>query len=286
MIRLARTWTLALICFATVLLSSAAYAQQSEQQPLDLVGTYTHGGGFASSSITIEPDGRFHTRSSDCTQEYYDGGTYTFKAGVISFTTVKRTVKSHGESDDAAKDLLDPKVYKEMYHQELTAEAKEELIPLKWDDRLYLVPKENLIEFCNAINLGLEPRNSLGTGWYLGSSYLRNGDEKKPAKGLPSLSNELIDLLLKKPVEAEVISIEREGETEVAIINKGSEAGLKPGMRLVLTRPRFWDGPNLWSGLVVISATYHLARLKVLEEVKLGDKVSSKYVPREYLRTE
>src|SRR5258706_3078216 len=283
MTRFARPYKLLLLCCATLVLAGAAHGQRSDKQQLDLIGTYTHGGGYASSAITIERDGRYHTNASDCTQEYYEAGTYSFKTDVICFVTTKRTVKSHGETDDQAKDLLDPKVYREMYHEELTAEAREEeLIPVKWGERLYLMPKEYLIEFCNAINLGLEPRKSVGTDWYLGSSYLRNGDENKNVSGHPSLSSDLIDLLLEKPVEGEIINIEREGETKVAIINRGTEAGLKPGMRMILTKPGFWDGPSLWSGLVVISATYNLARLKVLEDVKLGDKVSSKYVPRDH----
>jgi hypothetical protein len=283
MTRFARPYKLLLLCCVTLVLAVAAHGQRSGKQEPDLIGTYTHGGRYASSAIAIEPDGRYHTNSSDCTQEYYEAGTYSFKTDVICFVITKRTVKSHGETDDQAKNLLDPKVYREMYHEELTAEArKEELIPVKWGERLYLMPKEYLIEFCNAINLGLEPRKSLGTDWYLGSSYLRNGDENKKVSGPPSLSSDLIDLLLEKPVEGEIINIEREGETKVAIINRGSEAGLKPGMRMVSTKPGFWDGPSLWSGLVVISATYNLARLKVLEDVKLGDKVSSKYVPRDY----
>jgi len=192
-------------------------------------------------------------------------------------------VKSHGQSDDQAKDLLDPKVYKEIYHEEMVADdRKDELVPVTWGERLYLMHKDSLVEFCNAINLGLEPRTSLGTDWYLGLSYLRNGDESKKTKGHPSLSNDLIGLLLEKPVEAEIINIERKGNKAVAIINQGSEAGLKPGMRLFLTEHRFWSEPSLWSGLVVISATYNLAKLKVFEEVKMGDKVSSKFGPRDY----
>ena len=282
MIGLAPACKLSLLCCVTLVLAGAAHAQ-TEQQPLDLIATYTQGGGFASSAITIEPEGRFHTILSDCTQEYYEAGTYTLKAGVISLVTTKRTVKGHGESDDQARDLLDPKVYKAIYHQDRPAgDREDELIPVKWGDRLYLMQKDSLIEFSNAVNLGLEPRYSLRTDWYLGSLYLRNGDENKKPNGYPSLSNELIALLLEKPIEAEIINIEREGDREVAIINKGSEAGLKPGMRLVLTKPRFWDGPSLWSGLVVISASYHLAKLRVFEEMKIGDRVSSKYVTRAY----
>jgi hypothetical protein len=267
----------------TLVLAGAVHAQQSEQRSLDLIATYTHGSTYASSAITIEREGRYHSNSSDCTQEYYEAGTYTFKAGVLSFVTTRRTVKGHGEGDDQAKDLLDPKVYKEQYHQEPPADdRKDELIPVTWGERLYLMPEDSMVEFCNAINLGLEPRSSLGARWYLGSFYLRDGDEKKKAKGHPSLSSDLIALLLEKPIAAEIINIERENKTTVAVINKGSEAGLKPGMRLVLTVPRFWTEPSLWSGLVVTSVTDTVAKLQVFEDVTIGDKVNSKFKDLRY----
>ena len=114
------------------MLAGSAYAQQSELKPEDLIGTYTHTGRFAGSAITIELDGRYHTNSSDCTQEYYEAGTYTFKGGAISFTTTKSTVKSHGQSDNQAKNLLDPEVYKQMCQREMPTEApKDELVPVK-----------------------------------------------------------------------------------------------------------------------------------------------------------
>src|SRR6266404_7128702 len=280
---LARVSRMLVLCCLTLVVTGLARAQQSEIEPRDLVATYTHSGGFASSSITIEPEGRFHTNSSDCTQEYYEAGTYTFKSGVIAFVTTKRTVKGHGEKDDQARDLLDPRVYREQYQADPPADdRKDELIPVEWGERLYLMHKDSLTEFCNAINLGLEPRSGVGTDWYLGIFYLRNGDENKSTSGHPVLSTDLIDLRLKKPIEAEIINIEPKPGGDLATINRGSETGLKPGMRLVLTRPRFWDGPSLWSALVVVSATYNLSKLKVFEEVKIGDKVSSRFVDRRF----
>lgn len=279
----ARTCRLALACCVTLVIAGSTQAQQSEQPSLDLIGTYTHGGGFGGSAITIEPEGRFHKNSSNCTEEYYEAGTYTFKAGVLSFVTTKRTVKGHVESDEQAQDLLDPKVYKEIYHQAPPADDRtDELIPVTWGERHYLMHKASMVEFCNAINLGLEPRSSLGTDWYLGSFYLRNGDENRTAEGHPSFSKKLIALLLEKPIEAEIINIERENKKTVAVINKGSEAGLKPGMRLLLTAPEVWDTPSLWSGLVVTSVSYGLARLSVFEDVKIGDKVNSKFKDLRY----
>lgn len=272
-----------LSCLAVLTMAGSGYTQQTRLSVQDLIGTYKYSGGFAGGSITIEAEGRYHTNSSDCTQEYFDAGTYTFKDGVISFVTMKSTVKSHGENDNQARNLLDPKVYKEIYHQEPTANNRTStLIPVKWGDRLYLIESHSLREFCNAINLGLEPRRTTGVDSYLGVFYLRDGDHEKSTLGHPNLSKELIDLFLVKPIEAKVINIELTDGMKLAAIDKGSNAGLKPGMRLVLAENGFGDGPSLWSGLVVVSVTSDLAKLKLFEEAKVGDKVTSKFVDRRF----
>jgi hypothetical protein len=268
---------------AVLLLANSIYGQRQDFQIGDLLGTYTQNGGFAGSSITIEPEGKYHINSGDCTQEYFEAGTYELKGGVFSFLTTKYTVKGHGQPDEEAKDLLDPKVFREKYHEDPPANfRRSELLPVKWAERLYLLSKDSLIEFCNAINLGLEPRHQPGSDWYLGTFYLREGDEKKSATGHPSLDRELLDMLLDKPVEATIKSILRENDLDIAVIDKGSEAGLRPGMHLVINEREFSDGPTLWSGLIVVSAEPHFAKLKVLSAAQIGDKVTSRYLDRRF----
>ncbi len=281
-----RKLSLALTLLMIASFPNGATGQDPGIQISELIGSYTYSGSFAGSTITIEPEGKFHIDSGDCTQEYFEAGTYEFKGGVISFATTKHTVKSHGQSDEEARDLLDPKVYREMYKEELPADyRKDELVPVKWGERLYLMHKESLIEFCNAINLGLEPRRDLGAEWYLGSFYLREGDEKRSASGPPSLPTDSISQLLKRPVEAHVQAILQDNDTQLAVINKGTEVGLRPGMRFVINDEHGSDPPNLWfKGLIVVSVDSHLAKLKVLPflEIKIGDNVSSKYVDRRF----
>ncbi len=272
-----------LLSHAITLVAIATQAQPRQLQASDLIGTYTHSAAFAGSSVTIEPAGKFHIDVSDCTQEYYYGGTYAFRNGVLILTTTKETVKGHGETDDQAKNLLDAKVFREMYHEDPPTERKnDELVPIQWGERLYLIEKEELSEFCNAINLGLEPRNDLRSNGYLGSFYLRNGDQNKSASGHPALTSDLLGLLLTKPVESTIKSILREDDVDIAVIDKGSEVGLKPGMRMIVTEQDSWDGPDLWTGLVVVSAEPNFAKLKVLGRANVGDKVSSKFVDRRF----
>lgn len=100
------------------------------------------------------------------------------------------------------------------------------LVPVQWSRRTYLIPEtdERLLGFCNSINLGYEPRES-----QFGAPFLRTGDEKSPAVGLPDLPTKWRRYLLAKPVWCKVISVSGES----AKIDKGAKSGLKPGMIFV-----------------------------------------------------
>ncbi len=55
-------------------------------------------------------------------------------------------------------------------------------IIVKWESRTYLVSEMDMIDFCNAINLGLEPRTLK-----LGHVYLKAGNEKININQKPKL---------------------------------------------------------------------------------------------------
>jgi len=107
--------------------------------------------------------------------------------------------------------------------------------PVRWGERLYLIPTPRIIEFCYDINQGSEPRNDRGWGRYL----LRQGDWEKEAKGQPEVPEEFKKYLLDEPVDAKIVSIPRTeydskwGENiSVVVLDKGAKDGLQPGMRL------------------------------------------------------
>ena len=77
-----------------------------------------------------------------------------------------------------------------------------EFIPVHWGNRTYLVPADDVIGFCNAVNGGTEPRDCPQ-----GRNLLREGDEKKKVSGLPVVPDEYRDYLLAKPITAEIIGI-------------------------------------------------------------------------------
>src|SRR5436305_14977031 len=57
--------------------------------PQELVGQYSLGTRFSGSTITIDSTNSYHIDSGDCTQEYYEAGTYVYSSGVMTFTPSK-----------------------------------------------------------------------------------------------------------------------------------------------------------------------------------------------------
>lgn len=80
----------------------------------------------------------------------------------------------------------------------------DELIPIAWADRQYLVPPGRIAEFASAINHGDEPR-SAPRGRFL----LREGDNGKPATGLPALPPVVQAHVRREAVEVRVTAAER-----------------------------------------------------------------------------
>jgi hypothetical protein len=117
-----------------------------------------------------------------------------------------------------------------------------ELIPVSWESRHYLVPANDVVGFCNAVNHGLEPR-AVAYGSYL----LRRGDEKNEATGVPNVPEQYRAYLLARPIEAVItavghyttrpsITTSKFKHTPVTL-NAGSKSGLLVGMELVVTKP-------------------------------------------------
>ena len=118
----------------------------------------------------------------------------------------------------------------------------EEFIPVQWGMRNYLIPADDMIGFCNAVNSRDEPREG-GHGKYL----LRRGDERKKVVGDPVVPAECRAYLLKSPVSAEIIKIgsyttrpsvcEWKFKDTPVTVNVGKKSGLFPGMELSVTDP-------------------------------------------------
>ena len=130
--------------------------------------------------------------------------------------------------------------------------------------------------FVTAVNLGVEPRRSLSYEPWLGSFYLRKGDEAKPAIGKPSLSNHLISQILDEPLTANITSIEIENdkfpEVKVATIDRGKKDGLREEMPLVSEND---DGMDLRT-FPIISITDNSAKVRIYIDLKVGERLTTK----------
>lgn len=115
------------------------------------------------------------------------------------------------------------------------------LVPVSWGNRHYLVPNDEIIEFCNAVNIGSE-RN-----WESGRFFLRRGDPTETPTSFPNVPEEFKPYLLQKPIDAKILSVGKY-TTEPSVvewkfkitpvtIDAGSASGLRVGMELQVLEP-------------------------------------------------
>lgn len=153
--------------------------------------------------------------------------------------------------------------------------------PVRWGSRMYLVPTNQMIQFCSDVNQGSEPRRGsyIGNGLY----YVRRGMEKGPIQGKPFVPEPWKEYFLHEPVRGRITELvnEREGW-----LDKGAADGLRPGM--ILTAQG--HGPLLLAQVEVGAVEKRRCRIECLwkeSKLALGEKVSSKFddrKPRDYSR--
>jgi hypothetical protein len=121
----------------------------------------------------------------------------------------------------------------------------DEYLAIRWGPRRYLVPTEEILEFCSAVRSGKEARNGIH-----GMFLLRSGDEKLPAKGelkLPAgfekyLRMGAIEAKIKAIGELSVRTLEgiknREESTQLVTLNVGKAEGVLPKMEFEVKKPQ------------------------------------------------
>jgi hypothetical protein len=126
-------------------------------------------------------------------------------------------------------------------------------VPVEWGKRKYLIDSKKIINFCNQVNEGREPRSEI-----YGFCMLQIGDEEKKATGFPGIPNQFRSYVLAKPIEAEIIAVQKPTGTSGEAVNKtvinitlnrGKKAGLLPGMELHVVEP-----VNVWDAITVTEA--------------------------------
>jgi hypothetical protein len=120
----------------------------------------------------------------------------------------------------------------------------EELVPIRWGPRHYLIATNAIKDFCNAVNGGGEARTGVH-GFFL----LRRGDETKPVSGLPSLPDWAPECLLASPIASEITAVGKsetkeddkyETRTTIVTLGAGRADGVWEGMAFhLLDHQRF-----------------------------------------------
>jgi hypothetical protein len=175
---------------------------------------------------------------------------------------------------------------KEGYIDDETIKCK----PIRWGERVYFMSTCRIIEFCNAINSGMEPRSRMD-----GRFYLRQDDWKKEAPGKPELPEEFMPYLLDKPVDATIVSVkdirEKDQRRNIAtvVVNKGRNDGLLPGMELYLVEP---DDVTVTGGEVELTKVEETQSEGELTYLRLHSRADSLFsrlfgtpVPEKYVPT-
>jgi len=99
-----------------------------------------------------------------------------------------------------------------------------DFFPVRWGDRMYLVPTNEMVAFCSEVNQGGEPRSG---NW--GGYYLRQKDWDLAVTGRPAVAEPWTKFFLSQPVKGEIAQLINEQE---AWLNRGMNDGLLEGMIL------------------------------------------------------
>jgi hypothetical protein len=268
--------TLAAIAILISLLTTAARSQSEKSEGREFAGTYLYYFAFGGSKFELRADGTYQEDSSSCTFTTQESGTYVYSDGKLSFKISKYTGRQNGDRKEV--DLFDAKLRSEFFGspndgKDSPMKTEYVLYPIKWGERMYLIYESGLGEFTDAVNLGIEPRDDNQQYDYYGTFLLRDGDEAKKTKGVPSLPAQYKERLLAEPITATIVSVETVGKEQFAIIDKGRLAGVKVGTKF-LTKD---EKPAPWSkGGIVLSVEDTSARLQVSEAV-VGEVLTTKY---------
>jgi len=186
-------------------------------------GQYSWSSGLSGVTLTLAPDNGFTVR------QIADIGLMDQNHGTVEWDgdRIKLTFAFDWE-DDVVRASGNP----------LNIHISE-YKPIRWEERVYLIPLDRIIPFCDAVNAGREPRNHVIGGTF----FLRRDDEKKTVTGKPELPKEFMPYLRgEEPIIATVVSIkdvqeeERVGSTiqrkATVVVDKGKADGLLPGMIL------------------------------------------------------
>ncbi len=193
-----------------------AEAQRGKDDLKAFAGVYFHGDGLGDNHVLdLRPEGRFSFRwLTDAGPNYQDDGTAELVDGYLIL---------HPRNHETSRRFFDA--------------SPPKLLPVEWGARRYLLSDEDMLRFCNAVNLGAEPRvDTLGL-FYLQPGSPKDAQGERPemeqARGLPKVPAKWTRLLLEKRIHGEVVE---ELKDRKVTINLGRKNGVWEGMFLIVFR--------------------------------------------------
>jgi hypothetical protein len=204
----------------------------------DLAGSYYKGTAFTETRLDIDRSGHFSfSWSTDDGQITNCGGTailegtrlFLMPRGIEAERTLRRWIALRGLATKRGPVKEDTA---------LEAPTRLYLYPVRWGRRVYLLRPDEVLGFCNAANLGLEPRPEEADGSFLVRAIMTAraaaGVERphlEAAHGLPRIPHDWDRYLLRSSLRGRVLEMTKSGR---AWIDVGSRQGLHKGMRVML----------------------------------------------------
>jgi hypothetical protein len=238
--------------FATLLLMlawlclPALAADLSPVSLKDVVGDFYFGDGLGENcSLTLTKQGAFTFTWSGCLGIYdKNKGSASVQDGVVHIAPKNPNV------------------------QEGFRGTATDFFPVRWGGRMYLVPTNEIVQFCSEVNQGIEPRHARG-----GEYYLRRNDWDKPVAGKPAVPEPWSKYLLSRPVRGKITRLIGRQE---AWLDVGADAGILEGMILVAQD----HGKLMFSAVRVEAVEKARCRIKCEwrdSKLVVGQTVSSRF---------
>jgi hypothetical protein len=159
-----------------LLLTIVSFAIAADSVVLkDIAGDYYFGDGLGvNCSLTVTAKGKFTFQWNGCLGTYDENkGSASINMGVLHIAPQKPNRRDGFRGTPT------------------------EFYPVRWGARLYLVPTNDIIEFCSDFNQGSEPRRG-----NRGQHYLRRSDADKPVSGKPAVPEQWAKFFLEHLFEA------------------------------------------------------------------------------------
>lgn len=239
-----KTLATALLLF---MVSSGHHATAADAVVLkDTVGDYYFGDGLGvNCNLTLSAKGKFTFQWNGCLGTYdKNEGTARVKDGILQIVPRKPNLRDGFRGTPT------------------------EFYPVRWGARMYLIPTNDIVEFCSDINQGSEPRRG-----NRGQHYLRRNDADKPVSGKPAIPERWTKYILDKPVHGKITELVGKHE---AWLDKGSADNLLPGMILTARE----HSKLMFAQVQVEAVEKHRCRIKCRwkdSELAVGQTVSSRF---------